>query len=155
MSRTDNPAQAARPLRVLFVGEPLIDLQTACARCCTRSVDIDVVADGRKAIRRLTNTSNSPADSTDPDLILLQCDFELPDGMTVLHAIKSSPHLNTVPVIVLGSGDTDSEQTYQTGGNAHVQAPETADDYADLIRSIIQFWLVWAQYPPESLYSNR
>jgi len=140
---------------VLFVGTPPIDLQQTYDDVYTDPVDIEVVTDGRAAIRRLIAISESPTEYPRPDLVLLQCDFELPDGMTVLHAIKSSPLLDTVPVIVLDPDDTGVEPTYEAGGNAYVKTPQTAEEYADLVCSIREFWFEWAQYPTESLYSDR
>jgi CheY-like chemotaxis protein len=154
MPHVATPQQTQRELTVLFVGSPSVDLQAACDSECTRPVDIDVVTDGRAAIQRLTATGDPSASRTRPDLVLLQCDFELPDGMTVLHAIKSSPRLRATPVVVLDPDDTDSEGTYRTGGNAHVSTPDTTEDYVDLVRSITRFWFEWAQYPAESLYSD-
>lgn len=145
--------QSRRALRVLFVGTPPIDLQAACDNACSRPVDIDIVDDGKAAIQRLADNDESPCDHTEPDLVLLQCDFELPDGLTVLHAIKSSPRLNAVPVIVLNP-DGDAEITYKTGGNAHVKTPQTVAEYTDLIDTIRKFWFEWAQYPAECLYTD-
>jgi len=146
--------QTQQELTVLFVGAPSVDLQAACDSERTRPVDIEVATDGRAAIQRLIAASESPTEYTRPDLVLLQCDFELPDGMTVLHAIKSSPRLRATPVVVLDPGDTDIERTYRTGGNAHVSTPDTIEEYVDLVRSITRFWFEWAQYPAESLYSD-
>lgn len=154
MSQTATLRQDYTELTVLFVGSPAVDLEAACDAECTRPVDIEVVTDGRAAIQRLTATSDPSASRTRPDLVLLQCDFELPDGMTVLHAIKSSPRLRATPVVVLDPGDTDIERTYRTGGNAHVNTPDTIEEYVDLVHSITRFWFEWAQYPAESLYSD-
>ncbi|WP_280585816.1 hypothetical protein [Halorubrum sp. Boch-26] len=148
-------SQDGEKLRVLFVGTPPINLQEACDESCTRPVDIDVVTDGREAIQWLTDTSDGEpsVDQPRPDLVLLQFDFELPDGMTVLHAIKSSPRLETLPVIVLNPDESNVDMTYEAGGNAHVKIPQTSERYVDLIGSIEQFWFEWAEYPAESLYS--
>ncbi len=53
--------------------------------------------------------------------------------MTVLYALKSSPWLNTVPVVVLNADDEDVKTTYETGGNAYVGTPQTTEGYVDLI----------------------
>jgi hypothetical protein len=153
MGYEDIAAQSRRALRVLFVGTPPIDLQAVCSSSCNRPVDIDIVNDGKAAIQRLADSGASAADHVEPDLILLQCDFELPDGLTVLHAIKSSPRLNAVPVIVLDP-DEDAGITYKTGGNAHVKPPQTVAGYTDLIDSIGTFWFEWARYPAESLCTD-
>jgi len=146
--------QTQRELTALFVGSPSADLQEACDSERTRPVNIEVATDGRAAIQRLVAASESPTKYSQPDLVLLRCDFELPDGMTVLHAIKSSPRLRATPVVVLDPDDTNIEQTYRAGGNAHVSTPETTEEYVDLVRSITRFWFGWAQYPAESLYSD-
>jgi len=155
MTQTTTPQQDRRSLTALFVGAPPIDLQAACDADCTRSVDIDIVTDGREAIRRLTDASSSATDSERPDLILLEFGFRLPDGTTLLRAIRSSPRLRTVPVVVLTTEERDAETVYTHGGNAHVTIPETPETYGDLIGSIEQFWFQWVQYPAESLYSDR
>ena len=155
MSKTATVRRDHSELTVLFVGTPTINLEAVCESECSRSVDIEVVTDGREAIQRLIAASESSADHTRPDLVLLQCDFESPDGMTVLHAIKSSPRLNTMPVVVIDPDGSGVEPTYEAGGNAHVRTPQTTEAYVDLIDSIERFWFEWAQYPTESLYSDR
>lgn len=149
MSHADNSSHALRPITLLFVGAPPVDVQAICDRSCTRPIDVDVVADGRAAIQRLTAAGESSTDDARPDLILLQCGFELPDGMTVLHAIKSSPYLTMVPVVVIDP-DERADATYTPSGSAHVRTPHTAEEYTDLIASIGQFWLDWVRYPAVS-----
>lgn len=153
MPQTTIQSQETDALSVLFIGSPPIDLQAACASACEQAVDIGVVSDGRAALHRLTDASASP-DADSPDLVLLQFDFELPDGMTLLHALKSSPRLSTLPVVVLDPDATGVDMTYKVGGNAYIQPPESTDGFTDLIDSIASFWVGHAQYPGESLYSN-
>ena len=154
MTSTTAPTSGSEALTVLFVGTPQIAFDDPHDASWTHSVDIDIVSDGRAALQRLIAASESPTEYAPPDLVVLQCDFELPDGMTVLHAIKSSPQLATVPVVVLDSDTGDAETIYDTGGNAYVKTPHTAEEYADLIRSITEFWFEWAQYPSEYLSSD-
>ena len=120
---------------MLFVGSPSVDLQAACDSERTRPVDIEVATDSRVAIQRLIAASESPTEYTRPDLVLRQCDFELPDGMTVLDAITSSPRLRATPVVVLDPDDTATTWTYRPGGNAHVSTPGTIEEYVDSVRS--------------------
>ena len=154
MSQTATLRQNHAGVTVLFVGSPTVDIEAACDSESVRPVDIEVVTDGRAALQWLTAAGESPSEYARPDLVLLQCDFELPDGMTVLHAIKSSPQLDSMPVVILDSDDCDVETAYEAGGNAYVRTPHTAEEYVDLIGSIGEFWFEWAQYPAESLYSD-
>ena len=114
MSQTAALGQVHPELTVLSVETPMIDLQAACESKRARPVDIEVVTGGRAAIQRLITASESPATHTRPDLVLLQCDLKLPAGMTILHAIKSSPRFETMPVVVVEPGSTGAEPTYET-----------------------------------------
>lgn len=154
MSHVVSPKQDHETLTVLFVGTPMVDIQAACESECDQAISIDVVTDGRTAIQRLTTTSDPAAGQPQPDLVLLQCDFELPNGMTVLHAIKSSPRLGSMPVVVLDTDNAAVERTYETDGNAHVKTPDTPGGYVDLVESITRFWFEWAEYPAEYLSSD-
>lgn len=140
---------------VLLVGTPPVDVAETCDRSGFQSVDIDIVADGRAAIKRLTAASQPSADAVYPDLVLLQCDFELPDGMTVLHTIKSSPHLNALPVVMLDPDGNGAGTSYQASANAYVETPETVAEYTSLFDAIATFWFRWVEFPGECLYSNR
>jgi CheY-like chemotaxis protein len=142
-------------LAVLFVGTPRIDLETSVQSSCSCPVAVDVVIDGQEAIRWLSNASKPTTDRGVPDMILLEFGGEPPDGETVLHAIKSSPRLETVPTVVLTAEESDAETAYDYGGNAHVTIPNSAEAYAELARSIGQFWFEWAQYPSESLFTDK
>lgn len=146
--------QTTDRVSVLFVGSPPVDLEAACASDRKRAVDIDIVSDGRAALTRLTAVSASPCDES-PDLVLVQCDFELPDGLTLLGAIKTSPRLNTLPVVVLDPDATEAGRAYQLGGNAYVPLPDSTAEYTALIDSLTAFWVGHAQYPGECLYSNK
>ena len=149
MSHVENSSHTLGPITILFIGAPPVDLQAICDRSCDRPVEVDVVPDGRAAIRWLTAASESSTGDALPDLVLLQCDFELPDGMTILHAIKSSPYLTMVPVVVIDPDDR-TDAVYTCNGNTHVRMPHTAEEYTDLIGSIGQFWLDWVRYPAVS-----
>lgn len=140
--------------RVLFVGTPHVDLTAICTDIEGDAISIDVVTDGQAALKRLMTASDSPGEQQLPDLILLQLDFALPDGQTVLHAVKSSPRLTQLPVVMLDPTEGDGTKAYQSGVNAHVQVPQTAEAYTDCIHSILQFWFEWAQYPATCLYPD-
>lgn len=139
---------------VLFVGTQPIPVETVSDSLVDYPVTIDIVEDGKQAIERLTETAASTDDSV-PDLIFLGCGFESPNWTTLLHAIKSSPRLRTVPTVVLTADETDAKTVTEHGGNAHVTAPESPEAYADLLGSFGRFWFEWAQYPSESLSADN
>lgn len=151
MDRVTVRGERQRCISVLFVGSPPVELWNDCDAFRTGSVDFEVVRDGKAAIARLSDLGDSPVDAGAPDLILIEFGFASPDGTTVLHAIKSSPRLSGVPVVVIGAAADEAGATYEHGGNVHVTAPDTTDEYVDLMAAIGRFWFTWARYPAESL----
>lgn len=140
---------------ILFVGTPRIDIEAAVRSSCSCPVTVDVVTDGRDGVRWLIKASETTTDRSLPDMILLELGGELPNGETVLYAIKSSPRLETIPIVVLTAEESDAGTAYDYGGNAHVTIPNSAEAYTELARSIGQFWFEWAQYPSESLFTDE
>lgn len=153
MTRQENRA-SERGLTVLFIGRPRTDVQAVFDSLDCNRVTVDIVTDGRQAIRRLTSGCEETTDARSPDLILLEFGFESPDGRTVLHAIKSSPRLGAVPVIVLTADELEAKTASAHGGNAHLTIPDSPVAYAELLRSVGKFWVDWARYPSESLFAN-
>ena len=140
--------------RVLFVGTPKVDLAAICTESAADAVSVDVVADGQAALKQLTAASETPDEHQLPELVLLQLDFRLPDGQTVLQAIRASPRLEQLPVVVLDPDDSDNTQIYQAEGNAYVPLPQTPAEYTECIGSILRFWFEWARYPATCLYPD-
>ena len=139
---------------VLFVGAKPIPPDAISRAFDKFSVSVEFVTDGNQVIERLAEVSASTSDSP-PDLVLLEHGFESPDWKTVLLAIKSSPRLGTVPVVVLTPDETDAKTVYTHGGNAHVTTPESPEVYTELLGSFGRFWFEWGRYPSESLSANN
>jgi len=134
---------------VLFVGTPPIDIQTAFDDTVSHTVDVDVAPTGRAAIARLIERSSPTAPIERPDLICIQFGFESPDGETLLRAIRSSPRLRSIPVVVFTPDEWHAETVSQHGGNAHVTIPASTEAYTDAIESLGRFWFNWPQQPAE------
>lgn len=109
---------------------------------------VDRVADGEEALRYLRREDRY-ADTTTPDLILL--DLKLPrlDGHEVLAAIKSDDLLRTIPVIVLTTSDTerDRARVYRSHANSYVVKPLDFDKFRRLIHDMINYWAIWNRPP--------
>lgn len=126
---------------VLIVGTPRFDVCGAVRGSCDRPVAVDVVADGRRAIGWLTEAGKSATDRSPPDLILVEFGFDSPDGETLLHAIASSPRLRDAVVVAVGADQTGTETAGNSSADAHVEPPDSVDEYADLVGSIARSWL--------------
>ena len=86
---------------------------------------------------------SSPGKAPRPGLILLDLNLPGTDGRSVLHAIKSAPGLQKIPVIVLttSNAEQDIEQCYAAGANSYVQKPVDFEGFIRAIARLSEYWL--------------
>lgn len=91
------------------------------------AVDLTCFGDGQRALKDLTEQRGQKA----PDLILLDLNLPKVEGVDVLEAIRSTPHLADVPVLILTSSasPTDSRRTALLGAARHIIKPSGLDDF--------------------------
>lgn len=109
---------------------------------------LDVVEDGTDALAYLRKEGKY-ANTTSPDLILL--DFDLPtlSGKEVLEQVKASKNLRLIPIIVLtvSQSEQDILRAYDLQANAYVNKPIDLDQFIAVIRSIENFWFAIVKLP--------
>jgi CheY-like chemotaxis protein len=91
-----------------------------------------------------------PEKSLRPDLILLDLRLPRVDGMTVLADIKSTPGLQTIPVVVLTSSAAhpDVSQAYLRHANSYLVKPLDLVSFEGLMKELGLYWFTWNQSPP-------
>ena len=112
------------------------------------SVKLHVAMDGAEAMAFLRHEGKH-ADAPRPDLILLDLNLPKLDGREVLALIKEDEALKTIPTIVLTSSyaAADIVKSYQLHANCYLNKPAEFVEYADLVKSINEFWLKKARLP--------
>jgi CheY-like chemotaxis protein len=109
------------------------------------------VSDGQMALDYLfrngefTNPENSPR----PHLILLDLRLPRVDGLDVLKAIKESPDLRQIPVVILTTSGTDRdvERAYMHYANSYLIKPVGFDQFSKLMVDLGFYWLGWNTHP--------
>jgi CheY-like chemotaxis protein len=84
-----------------------------------------------------------------PAFVLLDLNLPGTDGRDVIYQIKQTPHLRTLPIIVLTtSNNTQDVQTcYRYGVNSYVLKPLSVAQMQKTIQGVLQFWLQIAILP--------
>jgi PAS domain S-box-containing protein len=118
----DNPGD------VRLTREGLIDSQVHST--------LNVAVDGEDAMAYLRKQGKYASAMT-PDLILLDLNLPIKSGLEVLQEIKSDPHLQLIPVMVLTSSGTEKDilASYSLHADAFVTKPA---DLAEFTRVIAQ-----------------
>ena len=110
---------------------------------------IHLAGDGEEAMQFLRRESPRYSGARRPDLILLDLNLPRKSGQEVLEEIKTDPALRRIPVMVLtGScAPEDLDLVYRLHGNCYIRKPASADQFAEVVRSIGEFWFTVATLP--------
>jgi CheY-like chemotaxis protein len=103
---------------------------------------ISVVKNGRDALDYLFQRG-AYSNSEKPDLILLDINIPIINGLDVLKVIKSDKTLKKIPVIILttSSNEKDLSEAYHNHTNSYIVKPIELEDFLKAILKIEEFWL--------------
>ena len=130
----DNPAD------VSLVREAL-----AGSKHCSK---ITSVGDGVEALAFLCQRDKY-VDAIRPDLVMLDLNLPKRDGLAVLAAMKASPDLRRIPVVIFSTSQLskDITRSYELGANCYVRKPGNLSEFFSTVMSIEEFWLGFARLP--------
>lgn len=147
-------AQTAQeiPFKILLVEDNPGDVELTQAALAEINVPIDlsVATDGMVALELLSN-GTTWGDSGRPDLILLDINLPRKSGLEVLEAIKSSPALHDIPVLMLScsGAEGDISKSYDLYANCYVKKPDNLDGFDKIFAAIGGFWMGVVELPPK------
>ncbi|MBA4746881.1 MAG: response regulator [Muricauda sp.] len=110
------------------------------------NTDISVVRDGKEALEFLSREGIYQEVEL-PNLILLDINLPILNGIEVLDWIKSDSELKKIPVIMLStsSRQKDIDQAYAKHANCFVTKPIDMENFLKVILKIEEFWLQLAK----------
>ena len=110
--------------------------------------ELQVAPDGIEALAYLRNEGEY-AESSRPDLILLDLNLPRKDGRELLADLKDDPHLCSIPVIVLTSSEREEDVVKAYGMQASAYVCKAADlvGFGKIMSAINDFWLSVVRYP--------
>lgn len=88
-----------------------------------------------------------------PDLILLDLNMPRKDGRQALAEIKSDPGYRHIPIVefTTSSNPDDMDWCYKLGADSFITKPGTFESLNHTLNSMMQYWLVTAESPLESV----
>ncbi len=104
-----------------------------------------VVSDGEEAIAYLSG--QRPFDDRTrhplPGLLLLDLKMPRKTGLEVLKWVRTTPHVCTLPVLMLTSSnqETDVHRAYLLGANGYLVKPNDPRELLSMVEAIRSFWL--------------
>ena len=113
---------------------------------------IIVAKDGVEALDYLFGTGmHAGRDMKDMPVVIL-LDLKLPkiDGLEVLKNIRQNEFTRLLPVVILTSSTEEQDKIsgYNLGANSYVRKPVDYNQFAEAIKYLGLYWLVWNEPPP-------
>lgn len=103
---------------------------------------VSVARNGQEALDFL-NKKGEFAKAKRPDIILLDINIPIFNGLEVLQEIKHDEILKKIPVIMLttSSNQTDIDKAYKNYCNSYIKKPLEMEEFMKAILKIEEFWL--------------
>jgi two-component system, response regulator len=120
------------------------------------SDEVVVARDGAEALEYLFPRDGGSRDALAPALILLDLNLPKVGGLEVLRRMQADARTQLIPVVVLTSSklDEDIQDSYRSGANAYVRKPVKFADFADAVRAVGVFWLLFNEPAPSAPKSD-
>ncbi len=131
-----------RPIEILLVeddpGDALITTEALSLSKLNNT--LRTVSDGEQALAYLRGEIEG---AVRPDLILLDLNLPRVSGTDVLRAVKASPDLRRIPVIVLttSTAEEDIFRSYDLHANAYITKPVDFDRFVEVVLKVDEFYV--------------
>ncbi len=139
-------------IKILLIEDSLADARLLVEAFKDENInaDITVVRDGEEATEYLEQAQKD-ANTSCPDLILLDLNMPRKDGREFLCEIKNKPELRSIPVVVLSTSraEDDISKSYALQASCFVSKPIDLADFGAVVRSFSSFWISSVIYPPK------
>jgi two-component system, sensor histidine kinase and response regulator len=121
-----------RGARLLLVEDNELNQEVAMGLLETAHMSIDLAENGKVAVRMISEK--------DYDLVLMDMQMPVMDGVSATKAIRSDPRFLSLPIIAMTANamDTDREMCIQAGMNDHVAKPIDPDQLFATIKRWIK-----------------
>lgn len=142
----------SRAIEILLVEDNPGDVNLTRIALADRQIDVNlsVVPDGVEAMNFLYR-DGVYHQAAHPDLILLDWNLPRKDGREVLIEIKADKRFQRIPIVVLTTSQAQEDivKAYNLHANCFITKPVDFQDFAQIVRSIEDFWFTIVQLPPE------
>lgn len=103
---------------------------------------VSVTRNGQEALDFL-NKKGAFTKAKRPDIILLDINIPIFNGLEVLQEIKQDEILKKIPVIMLttSSNEADIDKAYKNYCNSYIKKPLEMEEFMQAILKIEEFWL--------------
>jgi CheY-like chemotaxis protein len=116
-----------------------------------KSLDRDKIANelyiansGEEALEYLQRSKSGNKEAPMPELILLDLNMPGMGGQEFLRHLKSDDQLDTIPVVILTTSDSDKDvlETFKLHAAGYVKKPGSLSEFKNVMQNISEYWFV-------------
>ena len=145
---------------ILLVEDDARDLELTLVALERSELANEVIAvrDGAAALDYLRREGEfADRAAGNPAVVLLDLKLPKVDGLQVLKAVRETPELRSLPIVMLTSSHEEGDvvKSYELGVNAYVVKPVEFKAFVSAIADLGVFWAVLNEPPPGSTKAAR
>lgn len=106
--------------------------------------ELHTVNTAEEALEYLQGSKENNADYPMPDLILLDLNMPGMGGMEFLSTLKKDELLDTIPVVVLTTSDSDLDvlNSFKLQASGYVKKPVSLEEFSQAMEALTDYWFV-------------
>lgn len=105
--------------------------------------NLQFVENGVELLDFLKTESTKNGNASYPEFILLDLNMPRKDGREVLAEIKTTPHLERIPVIIFSttSNEREMKRCYELGANSYITKPNSFEALRETMQALHDYWI--------------
>lgn len=106
--------------------------------------ELKIANDAEEALGYLKRSKLGDEQCPLPDLVLLDLNMPGLEGKTVLKAMKTDPELDTIPVVILTTSDSEKDilESFKLQASGYIRKPITLEEFQRIIADLADYWFV-------------
>ncbi len=135
-----------KPITIMLVeddpgDQKLIKQSLLNQRICN---EIHITGTGEEALEFLEKAKDDVDGYPVPDLILLDLNMPGIGGKEFLKRIKADDQLDTIPVVILTTSDSDQDiiDSYKLHASGYIKKPVSLDGFKEILCNLEEYWFV-------------
>ena len=106
--------------------------------------ELYITNSGEEAMEYLNRSKTGDVNSPMPDLILLDLNMPGMGGQEFLKRLKADNELDTIPVVILTTSDSDKDilETFKLHASGYIKKPGSLAEFKTIMQNVSEYWFV-------------
>jgi len=133
-----------RPVTILLVEDDAGDQKLIKKSLLDQQIanEVFVAECGEDALEYLSCSKAGDKGCPEPNLVLLDLNMPGMGGKEFLRRIKADEELDTIPVVILTTSDSDQDiiESYKLHASGYIKKPVTLKDFQEVMCGLEEYW---------------